>query len=208
MKHTERIRYYYRNESGIALAVALLFTLIGLAIVMAVIYLVIQETRMSGFHKTYHTSLEASHGAVDIFTKEIISKTMITGATLSGLGTYGDRLQAHATDACFSDKISKKTTDWAAGCSSSIDAKTSPDITLTLRGIPPQADFNVFTKIVDTNTGNSSKSGVELVGLGVAESNSSIITPMHIPYILRIEAQGERVNNPDERTNISVLYAY
>ena len=67
--------------------------------------------------------------------------------------------------------------------------------------------FTVYTKIVDTVPGNSDISGLQLEGSGVAES-SSLLRPQQIPYIYRIEIQGERKDNPTAQANLEVLYAY
>jgi hypothetical protein len=65
----------------------------------------------------------------------------------------------------------------------------------------------VYTKIVDTVPGNSDLSGLQLEGAGVAET-SPLVKPLQIPYIYRIEIQGERKNNPTAQANLEVLYAY
>lgn len=67
--------------------------------------------------------------------------------------------------------------------------------------------FIVYSKIVDTVSGNSDTGGLQLEGGGVAES-SSLLTPQHFPFIYRMEIQGERQNNSTTQANIEVLYAY
>lgn len=193
------------SEKGIALVTALLLTLIGLAIILAAIYLVTKGTTISGLFKRYETAREASFGATDFITKEFIPNK-IGGTSLATLGNYGGLVAYGIDDACFDKKLKLPTTSWGCG-SSSLDPKTSWDMTLTLQaagGVP----FRVYTKIVDTVPGNTSTSGIDLEGLGVVEAGSGIITPQHFPYMYRIEIQGERQNNPDERANLSVLYAY
>ncbi len=218
----------FKNEKGIALVTALLLTLIGLAIIMAALYFVTRGTTLSGFQKRYQTSLEASHGGVDIVTKEFIPKA-IGGTLLTTFGDYGgfvsypvsstinticptcpatNYTSLNDLNTCFTDKLTKATSDWGATCSTTFDPKSSPDVVLTLSGAASQPDFNVYAKIVDTVPGNSSTSGIELDGAGVVDSNSGIITPQHFPYIYRLEVQGERKNNPDERANLSAVYAY
>ena len=66
--------------------------------------------------------------------------------------------------------------------------------------------YKIFAKIVETKPGNSDTSGLQLQGEGVAEASASI-TPMHNPYIYRLEVQGEQ-SATSERGNIEVLYAY
>lgn len=200
------MKNYCDNEKGIALVTALLLTLIGLAIILAAVYFVMQGTKASGFQKRYATAFEASNGGVEIMTKEIITKT-IGGTVLSSLGTYGGVLAANVTDACFTTKMTTATNSWGA-CNSSLDPTASPDITLTLNGTGGSANFVVYTKVVDTVVGNTDTSGISLQGAGVVQSSAGIITPQHFPYIYRVEVQAQRQTNPDEKSDLSALYAY
>ncbi len=195
---------------------ALVLSLIALAIISALIYFVTQGTFISGFQKRYRTAQEASLGGVEFMTKEIIEKT-ISGNPLSSLGDYDGMMNVGVTDECFNTKLTQQTSNWGEDCSHTLDPKDNPDITLTLHSVSSQPNFKVYAKIVDTlggiagsssMPGNSDTSGLSLEGLGVAESGSGMITPQHIPYLYRIEIQGERSVNPDERANFSVLYAY
>ncbi|MGD0282732.1 MAG: hypothetical protein ABSB95_10255 [Dissulfurispiraceae bacterium] len=197
----------HKNQKGIALVTALLLTLIGLAIILAAVYFVTQGTKMSGFQKKYATALEASHGGVEIITKEIIPKT-IGGTALSSLGTFSSMLSENTTDACFTAKLTTATNSWGASCSSTLDPTNNPDITLTLNGVGSQPNLTVYAKIVDTVPGNSDTSGISLLGAGVVQSQSGIIAPQHFPYIYRVEVQGQRQTNPDEKANLSATYAY
>ena len=204
---------YFKNQKGIALVTALLITLISLAIIMAVIYFVTQGTKISSLEKRYQTALDASYGGVEIITKDIIPQT-IGGTALSSLvssfpATYQGMISRQVTDACFTDKMTKSTSNWATGCSTTItDVKATYDFKVTLSGIAPQPNFTVYAKVVDTVKGNTDTSGLVLEGTGVAESGSGIVTPQHFPYTYRVEIQGERQTNPDERANLSALYAY
>lgn len=196
------------NNKGIALVTALLLTLISLGILMAVVYLITKGTTISGFLTRYSSSLEASYGGVNIMTKEILEKA-ITGSTLSSLGTYNNLLASNVSDACFTDKLTKKTADWASGCSSTLDPKDNTDIVLTLNGVAGKPDYNIFIKMVDTIKGNSSTSSIALeTAPGVVDITPGEVQPKHIPYVYRIEAQGERKLNPTEKSNLTGLYAY
>ena len=215
---------YLRNEKGIALITALLITLILLAIVLTVIYLITQGTVLSGFQKRYQTVHDAAYGGIDITAKDLIPK-IITGSASLGTMTYGGRLAATASDACFTSKLTIPTTYWS-GCTATAgnpDIKTYPDMTFTLTGLAPQPNFVVYAKIVETlpnlplsfcgsastcPAGNSSRSPVILEGEGVASNNSGMNTPQHFPYLYRIDIQAERQTNPDERANITSVYAY
>ncbi len=192
------------NEKGIALVTALLLTLIGLVVVVTTIYFITQGTRLSGLNKRYQTALEASHGAVEIISKEVIPRRITTQvANLSGLG-YGTFMPSY-DDACFATKLLNPPTAWGS-CDKTLSPKSSPDIMFSFKGVPPQADFNVYVKIVDTVQGNSDLSGMNLIGHGVVDPG--VINPQPFPNLYRMEVQGERKNNPDEQASLSVLYAY
>ena len=214
------------NEKGIALVTALLLTLISLAIILAVVSLSNQGTRISALQKRYQTAREASNGGVEVVTKDIIPAA-ISGTLLSAVRTslpsaYQSMISLNTAaftnlDNCFQDKMTKATASWSSACTAdnkSLDLKKTDntniaDMTITLSGISPQPNFRVYAKIVDTVPGNTDTSGMSLLGgTGVVDSGSGIVTPQHFPYIYRIELQGERETNPDERSNLSVLYAY
>jgi hypothetical protein len=202
----------YNNEKGIALVTALLLTLIGLAIILAAIYFVTQGTKMSGLQKRYATALEASHGGLEIITQNIIPKT-IGGTNLSSLAITGV-LNAAVADTCFSAKLTQPASNWyppTGTCniaSNNLNPLNSPDIQLTLNGVVNSANLLVSVKIVDTEPGNTDTSGISLLGSGVVGAQSGIITPQHIPYLYRVEVEGQRQTNPDEKASLSAVYAY
>jgi len=199
------------NERGVALVTSLLLTLISLAVIMALLYMVTWQTRLSAAHKQYKTAMEASQGGVELFAKQVIPYIIQNGVTnlttrFSGI----DVALGSNSSACMTEKISTATAAWTAACSAdskSFNPTSDADVKFTLQGM--QGNFNVFTKIVDTVPGNSDLSGFELLdsGSGVTGSNAGI-SPMHIPAMYRIEVQGQKENNPKERSQLSVLYAY
>jgi hypothetical protein len=220
---------YIRNERGMALVMALILSLIALATVSVLLYLLTQGTTMSGFEKRYETSLEASKGGVDIVTKEIIpnliGSQVISQSMNSLVGSSGFQLinlNFPFTSAnCLQNKllITTKTglTDNWASCASpdnespvlkKSDGTIVADVSFRLSGLTAAQDYNVYAKIVDTVAGNTSTSGLDLEGQGVVESGSGMVTPKQVPYMYRLEVQAERAANPDERSNLSVLYAY
>lgn len=196
-----------KNERGIALLTSLLLTLITLAMILVALYMVTSGTKISGLFKSYRTGVEASYGAADLITKDFIPQK-ITGITLVTLGTYGGRVAYGVTDACFTTKLTSLTATWGL-CSSTLDPTDTPDITFTLTAAAG-APYTVDAKIVDTTAGNTDTSGLNLIGAGVVEGGggSGIITPQHIPFMYRIEVQGQRQSNPDERASLSLLYGY
>jgi hypothetical protein len=198
------------NQQGVALITALLLTLVSLLILMAVVYMITRGIEVSAAHKRYRTALEATYGGAEVFTKEIIHKSFdskvapdldpLLGATF---GRY---------TGCFVKKLHYPTSEWIAhGCApdaKSFNPKEKPDVQFMLQGLPNQPNFKVYSKIVDSVPGNSDGSGVELEsGNGVAYANSGV-SPQHVPSLYRVEVQGEREVNPQEKARLTVLYSY
>lgn len=206
------------DKKGVALVMVLMIIAISAAMVAAVLFFIQRGTEISALEKKYATAKEASLGAVEIFTKEIIPLAIVTASTTptnsltAALANFPATTSASitgvATNACFSDKLLKSTASWAGGCSSTSDPKTLPDIRFTLSGVSPAQPFDVYTKIVDTVSGNTNTSGVVLEGAGAADSGGGMIAMQHFPYMYRMEIQGERQQNPSERANFELLYAY
>jgi hypothetical protein len=203
-------------DKGVAIVTVMAIIVVSTALVLVVLYFVFKGTEISGLNKRYQTAREATLGGIDVLTKEMIP-VALSGTSLSGvIGGFSSISSAQVTqssptsgsDACFSDKMLKSTGDWATGCSNSLDVKTGYDVKFTLSGPSSSQPFDVYSKIIDTQNGNSNRSGVVLEGTGAAESPSGIISVQHFPYMYRIEAQGEKQTNPDERANFTVLYAY
>lgn len=203
-----------KNEKGVALITALLVAVVGLAMVAALMIMVQSGIWSSGSQKRYHTALEASYGALDIVTKDIIPRAVgnIAGTSLSSLGNYSGLINAQTTDACFTTKLTTLNigTSWSAACTINnlLTATANPDIVFRFQFPALQPNIDVFAKIVDTVPGNSSTSGVQLEGDGVVSSGSGVVTPQHLPYMYRIEIQGQNAANPRENAQLSVLYAY
>lgn len=198
------------GKKGVALVMVLVIIAISTAMVAVLLYFIQKGTEISGIEKKYETAKEASIGAIDVFTKEIIPLAISTASTspssslttaLASFSTITSAtVTAGATNACFSDKLLKSTANWAGGCSSTSDPKTSPDIKFTLSGTSA-VPFDVYTKIVDTVQGNTNTSGVTLEGAGAAESSGGMVATQHFPYMYRMEVQGERQQNPSERAS-------
>lgn len=218
------------NNNGIALVTALLFTLICLGIVMALLTIITQGTRVSAARKTYSTAREASYGAVDLLSRDILPA--IFNSTFDA--TYKGNLESSLNmtfnnvnfpmstlDVCFNQKVGSSTALWTAcaGTPTTPEPKQSPDVTFNLKAMGDPAGFNVYAKIVDTKCGgdtaagqpctNSDTSGTDYLdtGGGVASSIGTV-TPQHRPVYYRIEVQSERAVNPREKARLSVLYAY
>lgn len=217
------------NNKGIALVTSLMFTLISLGIIMALLTIVTQGTRVSAANKSYKTAIEAGYGAVDVVSRDVLPAIF--------KGTFDSAYMGHLTESinmlipdasfplstlnsCFNQKVGSSTAAWnvCTAQSKSLVSKNSPDITFNLKAINAPVGFNVYAKIIDTRCGsdvagqpcsNSDSTGVDYLdaGSGVASSSGSV-TPQHRPAYFRIEVQSERAVNPNEKSQLSVLYAY
>lgn len=222
-----------KQEKGIALVTALMLTLITLTITMVTLYMVLQNTRLSGAQKAYKNSLDASLGGVDIMTKDAIPYLLqatdaLVGASPSVANYYKDKLTASmpglgasslsvSNDVCLNAKLTKRPKDWGAFCgaaSTDLDPTKSPDISFVLKssipggsGIVPSG-FKVSAKIISTTIGNSDLSGREYLNTSATTGVDDAGGGIGSPYIYRIEVTGERETNPKERAALTVLYAY
>lgn len=199
------------KNDGIALVTALMLTLISMTIIMALLYMVTQSVKTSGQTRKYRTAVEAAYGGTDIVVKDIVPIIMQNYSSSTFKTTLESAfplvgLQMLSDPKCMQRKLTKATASWPAGCSSSPDPKKSPDMQITLQSTSGNP-FIVSSKIVGTVAGNSDTSGLQLEGSGVAES-STLLTPQHIPYVYRIEIQGERQGSAGAQANIEVLYSY
>lgn len=215
-----------KNENGIALVTALMFTLITLGMVMMLLYVVTQGTKTTAANKRYKTSLEASYGAVELLQKDIIPRMMNFSSASSGVAGIQAMnfpgLMTTITSAkadCLYQKLNKTSWDSAKcdGTTKSTVASVSPDITFNLKATNDPLGYNVYTKIVDTRCGGTSSDpcsnsdpnsggikGIEQGGTGTVAEKTAVGKPAYY----RIEVKGERAGNPVEKSEISVLYAY
>jgi Tfp pilus assembly protein PilX len=213
---------FLNNEKGIALITTLMLTMIALVISMVMLYLTIQWTQMSGSQKMYKNSLEAANGGVDIVIRDALP--VLVGSVVDNNGSvdyFRDALSAalnlnnitvNVSNSCFTQKLTLPTEQWSTDCSAqtrTLDAKNSPDFSFSLQsqitGFVAPAGFTVYTKIVSTTPGSTDMSGRNLEGMATTGA-----PPLDVgsPYLYRIEVTGEKTNNPKERANLSVLYAY
>lgn len=207
-----------RMNRGVALVSALIVVSVAAGIFGAVMYYAMTGTELSGLQRKYQSSKEASLGAIDILTKDILPRVM-SGSDLSGAVTgmanpsdILSAIQADAgKDACFRAKLTGVTSTWPGGtCDSGSDATINPDIVFNLKSTSTSTrPFVVNMKIVDTVTGNSDKTGTILeTASGVVDDASSIIKIQHFPFLYTIMTDARPQNSTTERANIEVLYAY
>jgi hypothetical protein len=205
-----------RNESGIALAMALILSVIVLAIITGLLYMITSTTQISGMQKRYKTALEAGIGGSDAIFQLISTRGDPFDATTA---TYLKYLRT-TSDACLTAKLNSTTdaTNWGAcaayakATSLTIDPNDPASYDMQLKlgdplGINPKKEYIVYSKIVDTVEGNSG--GDEgLLKSGVVNANTGEVTVMSVPYIYTIEVEAENAANPSERAKLSVLYQY
>lgn len=220
------------NNKGVALVTALMFTVLALVISMSLLYMVTAGIRSTAALKRYKTALDASYGGVEIITKDLLASGLSfqnqSSSFLSYMAGRGGFLNP-TFSGCFQTKLDNPRRLWDPSCSAlNANVKSSPDITFTLSatsGLP----YAVYTKIVDTTewrftsfstqasgrpiavtkviAGNSDRGGYNDLTQGGVATNKSPSIP-HYPYIYKIEVQAEKQQNPAEKANLSVLYAY
>lgn len=208
------MRKIVRNEDGIALVTALMFTLICLGMVAALMQMLLLETKLSASQKNYRNSLEASYGGTELITREIIPKLFTNYSTGIGplLDVYaGDgatKIGLEVNSAALKVKLGTATDSWGS-LSKTLDPKDTPDLQFLLKGSDSNSNFKVYAKIVDTVPGNSDTTGIDYLdsGAGVAGAGSGI-SPKHNPVLYSLEVRGERAANPKEKALLSVLYAF
>ena len=210
------------NEKGIALVTSLMFTLISLGIILMLLYTVTQGIKTSAAGKRYQNAREASFGAMELLSKEIIPN-MFQGYSSSKLVTDYSSLNFALSSGggCFSSKLFKSTANWTGCSANSLSSKAddSPDLTFKLQATSDPVGFIVYSKIVDTKCGgdttvgqpcsNSDKSGIDyLDSAGGVTASTGTVTPQRRPAFYKVEIQGEKSVNPSERSKLSVLYVY
>jgi len=213
-----------RNEKGIALVTSLLLTLISLAVVMTLMYFVTANIMVTAATKRYKNVVEAAYGGVSLSVNEFIPSlnSAIFGNYSAGVS---ELLQNYAASGkidlvlpsltCLQAKLDNSTQNWPSSCSRTLDPRDNPDMTFVLKssltGLKANPGFKVYTKIVSTpikgNTDKADKPNLRR-GENVIESAEVEGTGVTIPTTYRLEVRAERETNPQEKANISVLYAY
>lgn len=198
-------------ESGVALVSALIVISVSAGIFAAIMYYAMTGSELSGLQRKYQSSKEASLGAIDILTKDILPR-VVSGTQLS-VAVNGmvvpdilPTIQANALrDACFRAKLTSVTSAWPGGtCDSGSDARVNSDIVFNLKSTSASTrPFVVSMKIIDTVSGNSDTSGNVL-----EVDESGLVKVQHFPFLYTIAADARPQNSTTERANIEILYAY
>jgi len=194
-----------RNEKGITLVIVLILSLVALATISSLIFMIITGTQLSGLQKRYKTSLEAGMGGADV-TYQVISSR--GNPSIPGLSNFGIPAENVGGVNCLSFKLNNSTSAWNAACDNTLtinpDNVNTYDVTFEL-GINPTWD--IYTKIVDTVEGNSG-ADLGLVKTGVVSAGTGEVPVVSMPYLYTIEAYSENQNDPSERAQLSILYQY
>jgi len=224
---------YFENEKGVALVTALMFTALALVISLSLLYLVTTGIQTSAALKRYRTALDATYGGTEIMVKDVINSAFgFADYSSSHAGAnFPDYLKSTmgtlATNASVSDCLHQRMTlprtKWSGNCANvNLNPKNAPDVSFQL-GSTTGTPYIVYSKLVDTMerkflvyeggssktvtiAGNSDTSTFSLEGGSTTEGGG--VTVPHYPYVYRVEVQGERVQNPQEKAKVSVMYAY
>ncbi|MBV6342116.1 hypothetical protein [Candidatus Magnetobacterium casense] len=180
-----------KNEAGFGLVLTMMFALLALALTGALMFVVMQESKLSGSVKRYASTMEAARGGVAI-AKDFI----VTGKTSPAYGTV-----QYAT--CTADRVARSTYDpdntyqWTScnaytdynsnvcttANATSADPKVCPDFISTL------GDYTVYTKFADNKqiiTGNT----YNVITISVYAENPALLREsvnMLFLYLLRID---------------------
>jgi hypothetical protein len=193
-----------RDENGIALVSALMLGLIGMLMVASLVLLVDSGTWISGSKVRYQVALDAAHGGMNFFAKEIVQKGL-GGTSLTAMSSYGDLDLKPVTNNA--DFLKKLTTTGDITVTDGSYPTSKEDVNITFN-FPAAPSITVNTAILSTSRGNSGTSSNILQGGGVVNANSGTLAPQHIPYLYQTQTVGQSTANPRENAGLSSLYAY
>ena len=201
-----------RNEKGIALAMVLVLSVVIVAVMAGLLYMIISGTQISGTQKRYLTALEAGKGGADVVYDIFAARNV---DTIPGGISFVNNLTT-GTGGCLTQKLNTSTSaahwsncgSFSKTTSMSIDKNDTGtyDFSFAL-GTTPFPTYTVYAKIANTVEGNSG--GDEgLLGKGVIASGTGEVTVVSRPYLYTVEIDSENAANPAERAKLSVLYQY
>lgn len=202
-----------KNDKGEALVLVLFFSLIASLMVVAVLYMVLRGSAISGMQKRYQTSVDASYAGVSVETRFLkqgsysLNDPMLSSAfnvnPIPGTCVYRKLYFSYTAP-----------TGWS-GCSAaqmSVDAKTSPDQVLQVKG--QNLTYNVYQKIIDSRRGLTAERppGVELpTGVAYGSETGLDLTPQaYFYYAVEVKSEGIDANGnaKGEVSRISFDYAW
>ncbi len=171
-----------KEEKGIALVTTLMYMVLAFALVMTLMLLVTQGTRLSGVEQRYTTSLEAAKGGTDFLINMIRNNVY---AAPNNIITSA----ATPSGSCLQTKMTDVTPNWTLDPNCGANASTlsptdNPDITMALAG------NQVWIKIVDTR-------------MTPEDTTATPPIPAYAFYTVNVRAQDPARN---EHVEISFLY--
>jgi Tfp pilus assembly protein PilX len=193
-----------RDNKGVALMMVLIISVIVLAVMAALIYMLTSGTQISGLSKRYSTALEAAQGGQSVMEQIIrargdLDPTFETAINLTMPTT-------EAEDCLKIDKLIESTEDWRAVCNTSTIIDLSDPDTYDMKF--DLGNYEVYAKIAQTIEGNSGQSDIDLMKTGVVESNAAEVAVQGVPYYYAVEIDSRNKNNLSERARISLLIQY
>lgn len=209
-----------KNEKGQALILVLFFSLIASLMILAVLYIVMRGSAISGMQKRYQTSIDAAYAGVSVQTRFLKQGSFaVTDPMLKNAFSVNPD---PTTTPCLYRKLyfafNPSLTGGWAGCvaaDKSVDAAESPDKTLEVKG--ENATYNVFLKIVDSRRGLTAERppGVELpTGVAYGSETGLDLTPQaYFYYAVEVKTSIRNATNNaktirDEVSRISFDYAW
>lgn len=220
-----------RNEKGIALPMVMMLSVVLLAVMAALIFLITSRTQLSGVQKRYNTAEEAGRGGVGL-TYLVIDQAVgfnptttnqnLAAAFAGNLSSFSPAI-SNGVNNCtgttslgqyggitltgIAAKLSTSSSTWSTtkcNTSPNIDPtdNTTYDLTFDFGGA--NGNYRAFVKIVDTVEG--------LVGGGSLTKGGTVEgigAQAGSHFLYTIEVDTVNVNNPTaEKSKFSVLYEY
>ncbi len=179
-----------RNEKGFALVFVLVLAAITLAITMAMLFMAGQGSFVSGHQRRYRSAGEASRGGMEAIFQEISD------------GASRPRRSRTRSEPEPGEQACVSHTSWV-GLDNTMSINPADNTSFDMR-----VDLGVYRCVHERSrirsSGNSgADEGLEKFGTG---SGSGEVTVVSVPYLYTIEVLAQAVNNPTDRSRLSVLY--
>jgi hypothetical protein len=205
-----------KNEKGITLVIVLILSLVALATISSLIFMITTGTQLSGLQKRYKTALEAGMGGADVTYQAIGARG---NPNIPNNSCFSFSFSPAFTAACMTAKLNTTTsaTNWGS-CPNYNNASsltinpadnTTYDFTIDIGGVgcSTTSTYRGYTKIVDTVEGNSG-ADLGLVKTGVVSAGTGEVPVVSMPYLYTLEVNSENQNTLSERAQLSILYQY
>ncbi len=226
-----------KNEKGIALVLVLVLSLVSLAMVASLIYIVTQGTRASGAFKRYDSAREAGHGGAEISEAYIANMGTLAITSIIGFSNgcncadpldFTDNIDlnlASAAESCRCNKLCNPTSDWGSICDEDTSTPAVVDISMDPNDPIPQvsadgkdaAEFRFALPGIGTDYNVSGKIVDTVMGntdtSGTRLGGEGVVTATggRIPAPLSpylYRIEITSENQDNTRSKLSVLYAF